>query len=71
MGGGSTSDIIDEYRHPRDIAERFADIYKDIYYDFAGADLCINSTSISQCSPYWGEFPLWAPNYAPIYLHEW
>ena len=21
MGGGSTSDIIDEYRHPRDIAE--------------------------------------------------
>ena len=28
MGGGRTSDIIDEYRHPRDIADRFADIFK-------------------------------------------
>jgi len=28
MGGGRTSDIIDEYSHPRDIAERFADIFK-------------------------------------------
>jgi len=29
MGGGRTSDIIDEYRHPRDIADRFADIFKN------------------------------------------
>ena len=28
MGGGRTADIIDEYRHPRDIADRFADIFK-------------------------------------------
>jgi len=26
--GGRTSDIIDEYRHPRDIAGRFADSFK-------------------------------------------
>ena len=28
MGGVRTSDIIDECRHPRDIADRFADIFK-------------------------------------------
>jgi len=28
MGGGRTSDTIDEYRHPQDIADRFADIFK-------------------------------------------
>jgi len=28
MGGGRTSYIIDEYRHPRDIAEKFANIFK-------------------------------------------
>ena len=32
MGGGRTSDIIDEYSHPRDIAERFADIFKVLVY---------------------------------------
>ena len=28
MGGGRISYIIDEYRHPRDIAEKFANIFK-------------------------------------------
>jgi len=45
MGGGRTSDIIDEYRHPRDIGDRFADIFKsaclpnyDVRHDELKAD---------------------------------